>query len=81
MRETFARFHIREGFGAIRKVVLLYLESIERACWEGVIEGLPALQNIFLHRLWVSGYLMQDIELFVAARQLSGRPVAVHHFG
>jgi len=45
---------------------------------EGV-EGLPALQDIFVHGFWASDdVLKNNIEPFIAARRLSGHPVAVH---
>ncbi|KAI9456576.1 hypothetical protein F5148DRAFT_1369702 [Russula earlei] len=45
---------------------------------ERVTEVLPALQNIFLHhsRSWES--VPSSIQRFIAARQLSGQPVAVY---
>jgi hypothetical protein len=48
-----------------------------------VMEALPALQNIILGlpgglRARASDIPMIGFEPFVAARQLSGRPVAVH---
>ena len=47
---------------------------------EGTIEALPALQNIFVHRLWASeSHIAKVIEAFVAARQASGHPVVVHY--
>jgi hypothetical protein len=40
-------------------------------------EVLPSLQNIFLERFEPSGPFQEAIGQFVAARQLSGRPIAV----
>ena len=62
------------------KLSYYILEALRELAGEGAIDALPALQNIFVHRFWVAGYFMKDVELFVAARQVSGRPVAVHHF-
>ena len=42
-------------------------------------EILPALQNIFLDGFRSSGSVPDGIGKFVAARELSGRPVIVHH--
>jgi len=47
---------------------------------EGVTEVLPALQNVFLEDLLSSGRAEKAIGKIVAARQLSGRPVAVHRW-
>jgi len=41
-------------------------------------EVLPALQNVLIEDLLSSGRAEKAIGKFVAARQLSGRPVAVH---
>jgi len=48
---------------------------------ERVAEELPALQNIFVEDVWLSGYLswQKAIGQFITARQISGRPVAVHY--
>ena len=42
-----------------------------------IIEVLPSLQNIFLEGPELSGPLQENIEQFVAARRLSGRPIAI----
>ena len=44
-----------------------------------VTEALPALQNLFLQGPKPSEPVKKTIGMFVAACQLSGRPVAVHH--
>ena len=43
-------------------------------------EVLPTLENIFLEGLQPSGPLEEGIEKFVAARQLTNRPVTVSHW-
>ena len=55
----------------------------EHADEQGVVtEVLPALQNIFIERLesFKSGLVQGAIGKFVAARELSGRPVTVQHW-
>ncbi|KAH9981964.1 hypothetical protein BJV74DRAFT_952755 [Russula compacta] len=47
---------------------------------ERATEVLPALQNIFFGGLRPSGAVREAMGSFVAARQLSGRPVAVHRW-
>lgn len=42
-----------------------------------MMEVLPALENILLDELGPSGSTQDDIEPFLAARQLSGRPIVV----
>jgi hypothetical protein len=41
------------------------------------MEVLPSLQNIFIEGLEPVGPLQENIGHFVAARQLSGRPVTI----
>jgi hypothetical protein len=41
------------------------------------MEVLPSLQNIFLARIGLSGPFQDAIGPFLAARQLSGHPIAV----
>jgi hypothetical protein len=45
---------------------------------EGITEVLPALQNVFLDSFEASRPVQEGIGQFVAARQRSGRPVAIH---
>ena len=47
---------------------------------ERTTDVLPALQNIFFGGLQPSGAVGEAMRSFVAARQLSGRPVAVHRW-
>jgi hypothetical protein len=67
------------------KDLLLYGDSIqhvapalEQLFGERVTEALPALQNLFLQGPQPSGPVEKMIGQFVAARQLSGRPVSVY---
>ena len=64
---------ISETFVGRIAPALQVLASKERA------EVLPALQNIFLEGLQPPGLIQDAIGRFVAARQLSGHQVAVHH--
>jgi hypothetical protein len=68
------------------KDLLLYDKSIqyvalalEQLTGERVTEALPVLLNIFLQGPQPSDPVTKAIGKFVSARQLSGRPVAVHH--
>jgi hypothetical protein len=56
--------------------VAIALKELAR---ESVTEVLPALQNIFVDGRSASEHVKEDIEQFVAARQLSGFPVVVHY--
>ncbi|KAI9508218.1 hypothetical protein F5148DRAFT_1375995 [Russula earlei] len=55
-------------------------QALEELADEKVTEVLPALQNIFLRGLGPLESVPEYIEGFVAARQLSGYPVAVHRW-
>ena len=46
---------------------------------EGATEVLPALQNILIEGLQSSESVQKSIGQFISTRQLSGRPVIVHH--
>ena len=47
---------------------------------EGTVEVLPALQHIFLQDCQQFEELSESIGTFIAARQLFGRPVAIHRW-
>ena len=64
------------GMGITLHVALALQELTE----EGAVMMLPALQNLFLEGLWSSGPVHDAIRKFVAVRQLSGHPVAVHRW-
>jgi hypothetical protein len=55
--------------------------ALEQLSGERVTEALPALQNLFLSGPQPSKPVDKVIGEFVAARQLSGHPVAVHRKG
>jgi hypothetical protein len=53
--------------------------ALQKPAGEQVTEILPALQTIFLEGLQSSSPVPEGIPKFVAARELSGLPVVVHH--
>ena len=61
-------------------LALRIVPALQELAGEGTAEGLPELQNIFIEWLQPSGPLQEAIVQFVATRQLSGRPVAVHRW-
>ena len=61
-------------FGRVGSCIAFALQELTP---EGVTEVLPALQTIFMEGLRSSGPVEGAIGEFVAARQLSGHPVAV----
>ncbi|KAI9455189.1 hypothetical protein F5148DRAFT_398767 [Russula earlei] len=56
-------------------------QALERLAVERVTDFLPALQNIFFNGLRPSETVPEYIEGFVAARKLSGHPVAIQRWG
>jgi len=61
------------------KLVQLIAPALQDLTEERVTEVLPALQNLVLQGPEASGPVEDDIGRFIAARQLSGHPVTVHH--
>ena len=60
----------------LNEAVVLYVASaLQDLVGERVREDLPALQNIFLEGFRSSGPVPEGIVKFIAARELSGRPV------
>jgi hypothetical protein len=60
-------------------VVFSVASALQEIVGERVTEILPALQNIFLESFELPGPVPKEIANFTAARELSGRPVIVHH--
>jgi hypothetical protein len=69
-------------FTAVKYLYLseTFASRIAPALQELAGEVLPSLQNLFLEDLHSSGRVREAIEKFVAARQLSGHPIAVSHW-
>jgi hypothetical protein len=63
--------YLSEGLAVCTAPALRELAS------EGVMEVLPALQNIFIGNFESSAFIQMAIGKFVAARELSGHPVTV----
>jgi hypothetical protein len=53
--------------------------ALQELSGERVREVLPALENLFLKGPQPSGPVKEAIGKFIAARQLAGCPVTVHH--
>jgi hypothetical protein len=51
--------------------------ALEELVGDRITEVLPSLQNIFVERLESLGPFQENVEQFVAARQLSGHPIAI----
>jgi hypothetical protein len=61
-----------------KNLVRLIAPALGELDGERVAEVLPALQNIFVQGPPLVGHVQEAIEQFIAARQLSGRPITVH---
>jgi len=59
-------------------LVQLISSALAELAGQSVPEVLPVLQNIFLEWRGPSGPFQEAMDRFVAMRQLSGRPVAIH---
>ncbi|KAI9513369.1 hypothetical protein F5148DRAFT_15 [Russula earlei] len=64
-----------------RQVAPHVCRALKELAEERVTDILPALQNVFLSGMQPLNSVPKYIEGFVAARQLSGHPVAVHRLG
>ena len=64
----------------LNKPAVLSVElALQGLIGQRVIDILPALQNIFLEDSQSPGPVPEGITEFIAARELAGRPVIVHH--
>ncbi|KAI0000698.1 hypothetical protein BJV74DRAFT_821446 [Russula compacta] len=63
-----------------RELVVRVLEALQELPWESGTNILPALQSLFIEGFEPSESLHESITQFVTARQLAGRPVALHHW-
>lgn len=62
---------------ASKEFVLGLVPALQELVEEGVTDVMPALETLFWEELQPSGPVRDAIGRFVAARQLSGRPIAV----
>jgi len=61
------------SWGITRRI----LPALQELVWGRAPEVLPSLQSLFLEEIDPSGPDPDGIQKFVAARQLSGHPIAV----
>ncbi|KAI9512456.1 hypothetical protein F5148DRAFT_1373160 [Russula earlei] len=78
--ELLAPFTAMEDLRLTHQVAPHVCQALEELAGERVTEVLPALQNIFLEGLEPLESVPKHVEGFVAARKLSGHPVAVHRW-
>jgi hypothetical protein len=72
-------FFVVKDLTLAEPIVESIASALQELVGERVTEVLPALQNIFLEGFQSSGRVPKGITEFIAARELSGRPVIVHH--
>ena len=83
--ENIQWLEVLDPFTSVKDLVLhgnliqLLALALEDLIVGGVTEVLPALQNIFLWSPQPSESVKRALGKFVAAHQLSGRSVTVHH--
>jgi hypothetical protein len=69
--ELFRPFTAVKGLYISRKIAWRIGPALRELVREGVTEAFPALENIFLEDTYTSGHVLEAIEQFVAARQLT----------
>jgi len=62
-------------------LALCVTRALRELTGEGLAGVLPALRNLSISRLEPSGPVREAIGKFAAARELSGRPIVVQHWG
>ena len=61
------------------ELALLVAQALQGLTGERATEALPALRGIYIQPHHAPGAVREALEPFIAARQLSGHPVVVHH--
>jgi len=78
--ELFQPFTTVKNLYLSEEVTLRVAPALKELTGESVSELLPALQGLFLEGLQPLGPVQEAIKPFIAARQLSGQPIAVHRW-
>jgi hypothetical protein len=77
---------VNRSFNAVKdlflsvELALRVAPALQDLAMGNVTEVLPVLQNVFLEEPESLGPAQEAIRQFVAARQLSGHPVAIHRW-
>jgi hypothetical protein len=81
--EIFQSFTAIRSLYVSRTLVPFIARALQELIGESTTEVLPNLHNLSLGLggAAMSGSIQEDIQPFIEARRLSGRPVAVHHWG
>ena len=75
--DLFRLFPAMENLYLSEGLAVCTAPALRELAGEGVMEVLPALQNLFIGNFESSDFIQNAIGKFVAARELSGHPVAV----
>jgi len=78
--QLFRPFSTVQGLYVTKKLGPLVAHSLQEFTWKGETEVLPALRGLFLGGLEQDQSVINVIEPFIAARQLSDRPVVVENW-
>ncbi|KAI0287150.1 hypothetical protein BC826DRAFT_1108660 [Russula brevipes] len=80
--EIFRPFTAVRSFYVSKTLVPLIATALQGLIGESATAVLPNLRDLFLDRPALSGsmHIQEAMQSFVAARQLSGQPIAVHHW-
>jgi hypothetical protein len=75
--EAFHPFTAVKNLYIIKEFAQCVAPALQKLVGDRATDMLPSLENIFLEELEPSGPIQEGIGKFVAARQLSGRPITV----
>jgi hypothetical protein len=79
--EIFQPFTAIRSLYVPRTLVPFIARALQELIGESATEVLPNLRDLSLGGAAMSGSIQEDIQPFIEVRRLSGRPVAVHHWG
>jgi hypothetical protein len=79
--EIFQPFTAIRSLYVSKTLVPFIARALQELIGESTTEVLPNLRDLSLGGAAMSGSIQEDIQPFIEARRLSGRPVAVHHWG
>jgi hypothetical protein len=78
--ELFRPFTAIEGLYVSESLVPLIAPALQGLIGQRATEVLPNLRDLFLGGLVTPGSVQEAVQPFVDARQLSGRPIAIHRW-
>ncbi|KAI0298200.1 hypothetical protein BC826DRAFT_1184381 [Russula brevipes] len=79
--EIFQPFSAIRSLYVSRTLVPFIARALQELIGESTTGVLPNLRDLSLGGAAISGFIPEDMQPFIEARRLSGRPVAVHHWG